>query len=424
MAASPEESLIFPRPVPEDFRLTHPEDFALHGYPHQIWARLRAEEPVSWQTQEGNAVDYWAITKHADIMEISKRPDIFLNGPRLVIQHLEEDGNAFPPTLIQMDNPQHHAFRQMVSKKFTPRALQKIHEPIERIGRELVEKLYARGDEGECDFVAEISAPLPIAVIGWLLGVPEEDWNMLFEWTNKTLGAGDPEYQEEGKDARETAQAAQVELFNYFSNLIQDRRKNPQDDLITTFVQSEYEGRALNDIEVLSWCFIIVLAGNETTRNATTGGMLAFIQHQHELRRLQGEMGRLKDAVEEVVRWTSPIIHFGRTATQDYQLRDKVIREGQSVALYYPSANRDEEVFEDPWTFRIDRKPNRHLGFGVGEHFCLGAHLARWEMEVAYRHLLPRIAEIELTGPVDRLHSSLVGGVKRLPIRYKLFAKQ
>ena len=176
-------------------------------------------------------------------------------------------------------------------------------------------------------------------------------------------------------------------------------------------------------MEVLSWCFIIVVAGNETTRNGTTGGMLAFVQHQQELRRLQADMGMLKDAVEEVVRWTSPIIHFGRTATEDYPLRDKVIREGDSVGLYYPSANRDEEVFEDPWTFRIDRRPNRHIGFGVGEHFCLGAHLARLEMEVAYRHLLPRIEEIELTGPVARLHSSLVGGVKRLPIRYKLFPK-
>ena len=144
---------------------------------------------------------------------------------------------------------------------------------------------------------------------------------------------------------------------------------------------------------------------------------------KHELRRLQADMGLLKDAIEEIVRWTSPIIHFGRTATQDYTLRDKVIKEGQSVALFYPSANRDEEVFEDPYTFRIDRRPNRHIGFGVGEHFCLGAHLARLEMEVAYRHLLPRIDEIELTGPVDRLHSSLVGGVKRLPIRYKLHAR-
>ena len=422
MAASPEEPLTFPRPVPDDFRITHPEDYAAHGYPHQIWERLRREEPVSWQTQPGNAVDYWAITKHADIMEIGKKPDIFISGPRLVIQHLEEEVRDLPPTLIQMDNPMHRDFRGMVSKQFTPRALKKITEPIEKIGKDLVDKLYDRGDEGECDFVDEISAPLPIAVIGWLLGAPEEDWPMLYDWTNRTLGAGDPEYQKDGEDPRETAQAAQIELFQYFTGLMNDRRKNPKDDLITTFVQSEYEGRKLNDMEVLSWCFIIVIAGNETTRNGTTGGMLAFIQHQKRCaasRRTWPPQGRRRrgrplDLADH---------HFGRTATQDYQLRDKTIREGESVALS-SSANRDEEVFEDPWTFRIDRKPNRHIGFGIGEHFCLGAHLARWEMEVAYKHLIPRIAEIELTGSVDRLHSSLVGGVKRLPIRYKLHPKQ
>ena len=423
MAANPEPQLTFPRPVPDDFRITHPEDYAAHGYPHQIWQRMRAEEPVSWQTQPGGAVDYWAITKHADITEISKRPDIFLSGPRLVIQHLQEEVSNMPPTLIQMDPPMHADFRQMISRRFTPRMLKKIHEPIERIGRDIVEKLYQQSDEGECDFVEEISAPLPIAVIGWLLGVPEEDWGMLFDWTNRVLGAGDPEYQRDGQDSRATAQTAQIELFQYFTKLVADRRADPEDDLVTVFTQCEYEGRPLNDLEVLSWCFIIVIAGNETTRNGTTGGMLALIQHQHELRRLQADMGLLRDAIEEIVRWTSPIIHFGRTATQDYPLRDKVIKEGQSVALFYPSANRDEDIFEDPYTFRIDRRPNRHIGFGVGEHFCLGAHLARLEMEVAYRHLLPRIAEIELTGPVDRLHSSLVGGVKRLPIRYKLHAR-
>ncbi|MFK7895647.1 MAG: cytochrome P450 [Myxococcota bacterium] len=418
MAASPLTP--GPAPVPDHFRLVHPEDYAQHGYPHQIWARLRAEEPVSWQTQPGNAVDYWAITKHADITAIGKRPDIFLSGPRLVIQHLEEEVREVPPTLIQMDNPMHKDFRQMVSKRFTPRMLKNIHEPIERIGREIVEKLYDKGDEGECDFVDEVSAPLPIAVIGWLLGVDESDWPMLYEWTNRTLGAGDPEYQVDGQDSRATAEAAQIELFGYFSKLVAERRANPKDDLVSVFIASEYEGRPLNDLEILSWCFIIVIAGNETTRNGTTGGMLAFIENQAELRRVQADMGLLNSAVEEVVRWTSPIIHFGRTATEDYPLRDKVIKAGESVALFYPSANRDEEVFEDPFSFKIDRKPNRHIGFGVGEHFCLGAHLARMEMQVAYRHLLPRIDEIELAGPVDRLHSGLVGGVKRLPIRYKL----
>jgi cholest-4-en-3-one 26-monooxygenase len=414
MAASPA-----PVASAEDFRLVHPEDYAAHGYPHAIWTRLRAEDPVSWQVQPGKAIDYWAITKHADITAIGKRPDIFLSAPRIVIQPEEEEVTGFPATLIQMDPPMHGDFRQQISRRFTPRMLQRIHEPIEKIGREIVEKLYARGDEGECDFVEEVSAPLPIAVIAWLLGVPECDWQMLFDWTNRIIGAGDPDYQKDGKTAQETAMEAQVELFGYFSKLIEERRKNSQDDLITVFIQSEYENRPLSDMEVLTWCFIIVLAGNETTRNGTTGGMLAFIEHMSELRRLQQDMGLLDSAIEEVIRWSTPIIHFARTATSDYPLRDKVIREGDSVALFYPSANRDEEIFEDPFEFRIDRKPNRHLGFGVGEHFCLGAHLARLEMHVAYKYLLPRIEEIELAGPVDRLHSGLVGGVKRLPIRYK-----
>ncbi len=407
-------------PARGEFRLVHPEDYARYGYPHDEWTRLRAEEPVSWQTQPDGAIDYWAITKHADITEIGKRPDVFLSAPRLVIQHLAEQPSQIPPTLIQMDPPKHGEFRQMISRRFTPRMLKKIHDPIERIGREIVEKLTERSAEGECDFVAEVSAPLPIAVIGWLLGVPEEDWNLLFEWTNRVIGAGDAEYQNEGEDARATAQQAQIELFGYFTRLVAERRADPKDDLITVFTQCEYEGKPLTDLEVLTWCFIIVIAGNETTRNGTTGGMLALIEHQHELRRIQQDPSLLPSAVEEIVRWTTPIIHFGRTANRDYQLRDKLIREGDSLALFYPSANRDEEVFEDPFTFRVDRNPNRHLGFGVGEHFCLGAHLARLEMQVAYKYLLPRIEEIELAGPVERLHSGLVGGVKHLPIRYKL----
>ncbi len=202
--------------------------------------------------------------------------------------------------------------------------------------------------------------------------------------------------------------------------LVEEKKKNLADDLITLFNSFEYKGEKLELMDVLAWCLIIVIAGNETTRNGTSGGMLAFIEHQDQLRKLQGNMKLLKPAVEEVVRWSTPIIHFAREATVDYPLRDKVIKKGDPVALFYGSANRDEEVFEDPFTFRIDRKPNRHLGFGIGEHFCLGSHLARLELKIAYKYLLPRIEEIELAGPISRLHSSLVGGVKSLPIRYKL----
>ena len=409
-------------PSPSDFNLVHPDHYAAHGYPHDIWTRLRREDPVHWYDKSGG-LPFWAITKHADITLIGKRPDLFLSAPRLVMSHVEENEemrDQFPPTLIQLDPPKHGKFRQLVSKRFTPRALKRLHAPIDQIGKEIVDALVKDSDSGECDFVEAVSGPLPIAVIAWLLGLPREDWNLLFDWTNRIIGANDPDFRVEGKSDVEASRDAMVELFTYFTKLVEEKKKNPADDLVTLFATAEIDGKPLEFMDVLAWCLIIVLAGNETTRNGTSGGMLAFIEHQDELRKLQANPSLLPSAVEEVIRWTSPIIHFARTASQDVELRGKTIKQGDSVALFYPSANRDEEVFEDPFSFRIDRQPNRHLGLGVGEHFCLGAHLARLELAVAYKYLLPRIEEIELAGPVSRLHSSLVGGVKHLPIRYKL----
>jgi len=403
------------------FNLVDPAHYAARGYPHDVFTKLRAEDPVHRWT-ETDGMPYWAITKHADVTEISKLPDVFLNAPRLTISHLAEEPptDMFPPTLIQMDNPRHRAYRKMISSRFTPRALKKIHGPIEEIGREIVDALIVDKDEGECDFVAAVSAPLPIAVIGWLLGVPKPDWPLLFDWTNKIIGAQDPDFREEGKEVTESAQATMIELFTYFSKLVEEKRKKPADDLISLFTRLEHDGKPLEPMDVLAWCLIITVAGNETTRNGTSGGMLAFVENPGEIRKLQSDPSLLAPAVEEVVRWSSPIIHFARTASRDYELRGRTIRKDDAVALFYPSANRDEEVWDDPFRFRIDRERNPHLGFGIGEHFCVGSHLARLELQVAYKHLLPRIEEIELAGPVERLHSALVGGVKKLPIRYKL----
>ena len=406
----------------ESTNIIHPDVYATSGYPHDVWTRLRAEDPVHhWSKTEG--IPFWAITKHADITAISKQPELFVSGPRLVIGHEPEQRDEmeqFPPTLIQLDPPKHQIYRQLVSHRFRPGALKKIHHDIETIGREIVDALVLESDEGECDFVKEVSAPLPIAVIAWLLGVPKSDWNLIFDWTNRIIGAGDPEFAQEGKTPQEGARATMVELFTYFTKLVEEKKQKPEDDLLTLFTQAEVDGEKLPFMDVLAWCLIIIVAGNETTRNGTSGGMLAFIEHQDQLRKLQANPDLLKPAVEEVVRWSSPIIHFARTATADTEIRGKKIREGEALALFYASANRDEDIFENPFDFQIDRHPNRHLGFGVGEHFCMGAHLARLELMVAYRHLLPRIDEIEVAGPVERLRSSLVGGVKHLPIRYKL----
>jgi cytochrome P450 len=373
------------------------------------------------RVEQNPEMPFWAITRHADIGLIGKQPDKFLNGPTLTIRtEPQPDDAMFPKTLIQMDPPRHGLMRKIVSKRFTPGALKRWHGDIERIGKEIVDGLLDIGESGEVDFVDKVSAPLPIAVIAWLLGLPRDDWKLLFDWTNRTIGAGDPEYQIEGKDPAETGRQAMIELFQYFAKLVEEKKKNPADDLVTLFATAEVDGEKLPIMDVLAYCLIIVVAGNETTRNATSGGMLALAQHPAELAKVRKNPKLLPSALEEILRWTSPIIHFARTATQDVELRGKRIRAGDQLALYYPSANRDEDIFEDPFTFRVDRNPNRHLAFGIGEHFCAGAHVARLELEVAFKYLIPRLAEVEVAGPVQRLRSNLVGGIKHLPIRYRL----
>lgn len=406
----------------------NPDVFAGEGYPHEAWERLRRESPIHYFGDF--AVPFWAITKHEHITAIGKQPDLFLNGPRLFIHPAvenmqnemeQEQGFERPPTLIEMDNPRHSANRKLISSRFTPAALKKIHSEVDRIARGFVDEMIAEAASnndgiGEADFVEKIAAPLPIAVIGWLLGVPEPDWPQLYDWTNRMLGFDDPEFNP--SENQEATQAI-VELFTYFTGLVEDRKANPKDDLISVFANAEIDGEKLPLIEQLSWCQIIVSAGNETTRNATTGGMLTLIEHEAERRKME-DPANMRTGIEEILRWTSPIIHFARTLSADTDFDGHDFKKGDTVALYYPSANRDEDVFVDPYRFDVTRRPNRHLAFGVGEHFCAGAHVARLELEMAFKYLLPRIEEIELIGEPDRLRSNLIGGIKRLPIRFKV----
>ena len=404
----------------------NPESFEAHGYPHEAWERLRRESPVHYFGD--SPVPFWAITKHADITAISKQPDLFLNGPRLFVHpevsNMQDDleaqqGFDRPATLIEMDNPQHSAYRKIISSRFTPAALKKIHAEVDRIARKFVDEMLdeADGGEAEVDFVEKIAAPLPIAVIGWLLGVPEPDWPQLYDWTNRMIGFDDPEFNP--SDVESDSMTAMVELFTYFSSIVEDRKSNPQDDLITLFAHAEVDGQKLPPMDVLAWCQIIVGAGNETTRNATSGGMLALIDHPEERRRLLAP-GNMRSGIEEILRWSSPVIHFARTVAEDTVFNGHAFKKGDTLALYYPSANRDEDVFDAPYRFDVARRPNRHLAFGVGEHFCAGAHVARLELEMAYKYLLPRLKEVELAGEPDRLRSNLIGGIKRLPIRFKV----
>jgi len=266
-----------------------------------------------------------------------------------------------------------------------------------------------------------VSGPLPLAVLCDLLGVPREDWEMLFRWTNQTVGSGDPEYQAEGDGGRETANAARMQLFSYFGRMAEARRKSPRDDITSVLVNARLDdGSSMPPFELLSYYFLLVIAGNETTRNAMSGGLLALIEHPAELAKLRANPELIESAVEEIVRWTTPVIQFCRTATRDIEIRGQKIRAGQALCLFYPSANRDEEVFDAPFAFRVDRRPNPHVAFGIGEHFCLGANLARLELRVVFRELARRLVGAELTAPVERLRSSFLGGVKHMRVRYRL----
>jgi len=252
-----------------------------------------------------------------------------------------------------------------------------------------------------------------------MLGVPASDRALLFRWTNEVIAPEDPEYQREGS-IEKTVEGARIELFQYFDAMSRDRRAKPREDIVSVVANGQVEGGALNPVELLSYYLLLVVAGNETTRNAMTGGLLTFLENPGEWRKLQQNAALLDPAVEEVVRWITPVIQFCRTAERDAELRGKTIRAGQSACLFYASANRDEEVFEDPDTFRIDRIPNRHIGFGVGEHVCLGAHLARLELRAAFAQLRERLVRAELAGPVERARSSFVGGIKRAPMRWEI----
>jgi cholest-4-en-3-one 26-monooxygenase len=396
-----------------------PGNFAAHGYPHAAWRLLRRESPVHWFDLP-DGVGFWAVTRRSDIVRISKQPTRFLNGPRLAIfeQGAPVEGErTFIRQLLNMDPPEHAEYRRAASGWFTPRAIARRRPEVERIAAELLDAMAGDGTAREADFVAELAAPLTLSVLADMLGVPREDWPRMFRWTNQIVGSSDPEFQSDGEAG---FQGARNELFQYFAGLVEERRRDPRDDIVTVLARAEVDGEPMRPLELFSYFALLVVAGNETTRNAASGGLLALIENPDELEKLRADPGLVDGAVEEIVRWTSPVIQFCRTASEDVELQGKKIRAGDSLCLLYPSANRDDVVFEEPDRFRVDRRPNPHLGFGIGEHFCLGANLARLELRVIFRALAERLDEVALAGPFERMRSSFLGGVKRMPIRYRL----
>ncbi len=403
--------------------------YGTHGYPHEAWKRLRRESPVHRMTPAGYR-PFWAITKHADIIEISKQPELFRSAGRFILfpETPPEAGPGLeeqPPLrmLVNMDPPEHRDYRRLVSGWFTPRAIRRLEARLEEITREIFDTLAGDGSPRECEFVTEVAALQPLRMITEMLGIPREREAFVLRITNENFGIEDPDFQREG-DTRESRLGFLVEAFEFLKDITDDRRRTPRDDLSSVLANATLPGGApVPTFELFSLFFLVMVAGHDTTRNAISSGLVAFLEHPDQFEALRRNPDLVDRAADEIVRWTTPVNHFARTATRDCVVRGQPIREGDSLALFYASANRDEDVFPDPDVFRIDRDPNPHLGFGVGEHFCLGAHLARMDLRVFWRQFAERCESIEPAGPVERLHASFVGGPKRLPVRLRLRPK-
>ena len=395
-------------------------DFFVTGDPHPIWAELRATDPIHWTERQGKS-GFWSVTKYEDVLAVYRDPATFSSMGGITLGPSERrDPDApqrqfgFGQMMILTDPPRHTKMRQLINRRFTPRALAP-HEPhVRAITTEIIDSVAERG---ECDLAVDVAAKLPTAVICEMLGIPREDWELMFTLGNMSLGAEDPEYQMDGS-AQKTAAKAQQEVFGYFMARITERRKTPGDDLVSALCQGEIDGVPLSDIEILFNCFLLILGGQETTRNAISGGMNELMRNPEQRARLAADRSLMPTAIEEILRWTSPITHIMRTATRDVEMKGRTIRKGDRVLLWNASANRDEDVFTQPYRFDIERSPNDHLAFGYGEHFCLGANLARVELRVILDELLTRLPDMQVAGAMERLRSNLLAGIKHLPVRY------
>lgn len=403
----------------ETIDIIDPDLYVQRGYPHDEWAFLRREAPV-FHYERPNVDPFWAVTKHADIIKISRDPALFRSGQYIFVTVKEPNGlqdEIVLRQLLNMNPPEHGAYRSVVNRRFTPRAVQKLAAQVEDVTAEVLDSLLGRE---ECDFVTEISAKLPLAVIAEMFGIPRTDWDMMFRLSNSMIAPSDPEFAGT-QSVKEIVEKARLEFFQYFSQLAEDRRKTPRDDVASALANGTVEGEPLPPFELLSYFALLIIAGNETTRNAITGGLYTLIEHPEQMRLLKDNPPAVvKSAVEEILRWTSPVIQFTRFTTADTEVHGQKIREGEMLAMFYPSANRDEEVFPNSGHFDIRREPNQHLAFGIGEHYCLGANLARLELQAMFRQLAERMESAELTAPIQRMRSSLVGGIKHMPIRYRM----
>ncbi len=403
--------------------LADPTAYADEPRLHAAMTLLRRERPVSKVTTD-NYRPFWAITKHDDIMDIERNNALWINEPRPLLMNLEQEAELDKQaamgielkTLVHIDDPKHRVLRAIGADWFRPKAMRDMKIRTDELANRYVNKLLEAG--GRCDFAQDVAVHFPLYVTMSLLGVPESDFAFMLKLTQELFGGDDTEFQR-GVTPEEQLLAL-LDFFGYFSGLTASRRQNPTEDLASTIANATVDGELLSDVDTASYYTIIATAGHDTTSATIAGGLEALLEHPDQLARLRENPDLMPLAVDEMIRWVTPVKEFMRTATADTEIRGVSIAEGESVLLSYPSGNRDEDTFADPFTFDIARDPNKHLAFGFGVHFCLGAALARMEVNSFFSALLPRLESIEIDGNIERTSTIFVGGIKHLPIRYTL----
>jgi cholest-4-en-3-one 26-monooxygenase len=397
-----------------DIDLCDPSNFVA-GVPYEWFAQLRREAPVFWHPDpEGFADGFWSVTRFDDCVGVNRDYEHFSSARQATLFHDfdEEILEQQRMMMLNMDPPLHTRYRRLVNKGFTPRMIRDLEASVVASTDSILDAVC---ETGSADFVEQISAELPLQVIAELMGVPQEDRHLVFDWSNRMIGADDPEYQ---VTAEASGQAA-MELYAYADQLCEQKRLDPHTDLFSVLTQAEIEGDSLSQLELDLFFLLLAVAGNETTRNLISGAMVAFFDNPDQWERLRADRSLLPSAIEEMLRYVSPVMHFRRQAVTDVLIGDQKVSEGDKVVFWHISANRDETVFSDPNRFDIGRTPNNHMAFGGGgPHFCLGANLARMEIRVMFDRLLDRLPDIHLDGDVQRLRSNFINGVKHIPVAF------
>ncbi|HEX5613616.1 MAG TPA: cytochrome P450 [Acidimicrobiia bacterium] len=386
---------------------------------HEIAARIRKDTPLLRVERDG-CEPFWAVTRHADVWHVERHAELFANAPSPVLGNVRPDPLADSPpvrTLVQMDGDAHRAHRALISAWFKPGSVRRLTESIDALARRSVDEMAARGDT--CDFAQDVAAYFPLRVILSILGLPESDFPRMLRLTQELFGADDPDFQRIAEDDQMLAVIA--DFFQYFTQVTADRRATPGTDLASVIANAQIDDRPLDDLETFGFYLLIATAGHDTTSTAIAGGLLALLQHPDELARLRADPELIDRAADEIVRWVSPVKHFMRTAQEATQVGDTEIAAGDWLLLSYQSANRDELAFVEPFRFDVGRTDaDRHLGFGFGAHYCLGAHLARLEIRAVFRELVSRLDHIELAGDLTFVEGTLVSGPKHLPVQYSI----